>query len=252
MKQSAAGIRVSVVMATYNGEKYIRQQLESILKNLTEEDELIITDDGSSDRTISILKEYPEAPIRYLEGPRKGVMKNFEHGIRAAQGRIIVLSDQDDIWKEDKLTCLLEDFACEKNMAVVHDVSVVDEAGNMMLSSFFHYRGSRSGVWKNLLKNSYLGCTMAFRREMKDKILPIPTDPGIPDQWHDQWIGLVCNCYGNVFFDRRILGAYRRHGENKSSLHHGSVRQMLYSRVKMTLFLISRFAGRKRIGRGYE
>ncbi len=247
MNKSAAGIRVSVVMATYNGEKYIRQQLESILKNLTEEDELIVTDDGSSDQTVSILKEYTGVPIRYLTGPGKGVMKNFEHGIRAAQGRIVVLSDQDDVWEEDKISCLLEDFASEKTKAVVHDVAVVDEAGNIMMPSFFHFRGSRSGVWKNLLKNSYLGCAMAFRGEMKEKILPIPTDPGIPDQWHDQWIGLLCDCYGDVFFDQRVLGHYRRHGENKSSFHHGSVKQMLYSRIKMALLLISRRAGRKRI-----
>ena len=107
---------ISVCMATYNGEKYIEKQLDSILKNLTNEDELIISDDGSTDNTIDILNKYAKKykQIVLLEGPRKGVIKNFEYALKYAKKDIIFLSDQDDEWEQDKVEKVIREFNKER------------------------------------------------------------------------------------------------------------------------------------------
>lgn len=95
---------ISVCVATYNGEKYLQEQLDSILIQLAPDDELIISDDFSTDKTRSILDSYRADPrIKLLEGPQKGIIKNFEHAINQASGDLIFLADQDDVWLPDKV-----------------------------------------------------------------------------------------------------------------------------------------------------
>ena len=98
-------IRCSIVMATYNGEQYIKEQIDSILINMKENDELIISDDGSKDKTKQIIAEYQnkDKRIKLIDGPHKGVKQNFANAIEKANGKYIFLSDQDDIWKKDKI-----------------------------------------------------------------------------------------------------------------------------------------------------
>ena len=102
--------RISVAMVSYNGEKYIRQQLDSILTQLIPQDEIIISDDGSTDRTKEIIEEYQkrDSRIRLIEGPGRGVKKNVEHVLKQCRGEIIFLADQDDIWKPEKVKKVLE------------------------------------------------------------------------------------------------------------------------------------------------
>lgn len=92
-------------MATFNGGRYLREQLDSILNQLTLEDELIISDDGSTDETCQIIKEYTQLDnrIKFVEGPRKGVIANFNHAIQQSKGDIIFLADQDDVWLPNKV-----------------------------------------------------------------------------------------------------------------------------------------------------
>lgn len=240
-------IRVSVAMATYNGEAYIKQQLESIIANITEEDEIVISDDGSKDNTIDIILFYSKQcnNIKLIKGPGKGVMKNFENAISHTRGQYIFLADQDDVWLKNKVEETLALFDSDKVKAVVNDVAVIDKNQKIMLPSFFKYRKSRGGVLHNIVRNSYLGCAMCFKAEMKSRILPIPESGLMSDQWHDQWIGLLCDYYGQVCFTHKILGYYRRHGGNKSSMERGSVRQMIVNRVIITRCLIKRIKGSK-------
>ena len=100
--------KVSVAMASFNGEKYISTQIKTILENLTENDELVISDDGSTDGTRRIIEGFNDSRIRLLEGPKQGVKKNFENAIRNCSGKYIFLSDQDDVWmcgKRASATC---------------------------------------------------------------------------------------------------------------------------------------------------
>ena len=90
--------KISVAMATYNGEKYIKKQIESILINLNKDDELIISDDGSKDKTLDIIKSIKDKRIKIISGPKQGVIKNFENALNNCTGEYIFLSDQDDIW----------------------------------------------------------------------------------------------------------------------------------------------------------
>ena len=148
--------KISVAMATYNGEKYIKEQIDSILVNLEKNDELIISDDGSTDNTINIIKSYKDNRIILLNGPRKGVKQNFANAISYATGKYIFLSDQDDIWMKNKVKKVLDVFDKEQAMLIVHDAIVFDNDTNKVIfNSFFKYRNSGSGVIKNIIKNTY-------------------------------------------------------------------------------------------------
>ena len=224
--------KVSVVMATYNGEKYIREQIESILENLGEQDELIISDDCSKDSTRSIINEYilKDKRIKLLDGPKDGIKQNFANGIKNTTGKYIFLSDQDDIWKEDKVQSVVDIFEKEKVKLVIHDAQIVDENLKVADESFFKYRNSGSGIFKNIWKNTYIGCCIAFDSSIRDKILPIPNDI----EMHDQWIGIIAEMEGKVSFVNKVLILYRRHGDNNSQMKHYGILKM----IKNRLFLI--------------
>ena len=225
-------IRVSVAMVTFNGERYIREQITSVMRQLQAQDELVISDDGSADHTVDIIKEYQkkDARIRLFRGLGRGIKKNVEHAIRCTRGRYIFLADQDDIWMEHKVERVLEAFERKKAMVVIHDAAVFegDNPQQIEIESFFRFRGSRAGVWKNMLKNSYIGCCMAFRRELKEIILPIPNQI----EMHDQWIGILGDsAAGKSCFLPDTLLLYRRHGDNNSSMKHYGFGKMLRNRL---------------------
>lgn len=215
---------VSVAMATYNGEKYIKEQIESILVNLKESDELVISDDCSSDNTIKIIKAFNDSRIKIVKGPKLGVKKNFENAIKNTKNEIIFLADQDDIWDKNKVKIVLKNFDDSTNL-VIHDAIVVDKNLKKIENSFYKLRNSKKGFIKNLYKNSYIGCCMAFRRNYLDKILPIPNNI----EMHDQWIGLKIK-QKNVKFINNKLIKYRRHDNNVSELIHHSVFIMIKNR----------------------
>jgi glycosyltransferase involved in cell wall biosynthesis len=226
-------MRISVALAAYNGALYIRQQLDSILDNLSAEDEIVISDDGSTDGTLAIIEEYraKDTRILLLTGPGDGVIANFEHAIAGCRGDYIFLADQDDLWMPDKMEKVMRVFADPKVFLVIHDAKVMNaDLSGTLMESFFAYRGSKPGVWANLLKNRYMGCCMAFRKELIPKILPIPRD--IP--MHDQWIGLLSDhYYGNSVFLQDVLLYYRRHADAVSDFEHNSAAVMLQNRIKI-------------------
>lgn len=240
-------ISVSVAMAAYNGERYIKEQIESILSQLKASDELIVSLDPSTDRTEKILQEIGQrdARVHLIYGKGKGLIKNFENAIRHCKRDIIFLADQDDVWKADKVTSVLECFQNKKTMVVMHDAEIVDASMQCVCRSFMEKRGSRTGIFKNIIKNSYIGCCMAFRKEMKPYILPFPKR--IP--MHDQWIGLVGEMTGVNVMTRNVLISYRRHGDNVSAEHHSSIIQMLRWRVTLILNLC-RFYRTYKSGKG--
>ena len=118
--------RVSVAMTSYNGEKYIHKQLSSILSNLGNNDEVVISDDGSTDNTRSIVEKFDDPRVKLIIGPQKGLVKNFEYAIRCCSGEYIFLCDQDDVWYNNKIDKVLDVFSKTNSILVEHDAVVVD------------------------------------------------------------------------------------------------------------------------------
>ncbi|MDE7311097.1 MAG: glycosyltransferase family 2 protein [Eubacterium sp.] len=232
--------RVSVAMAVYNGEAYLEEQLDSILRQLGGRDEIVISDDGSTDRTLRIVRSYArsDARIRLVYGQGKGTKQNIANAIAHADGAYIFLADQDDVWMPNKVERVLAVFREKKCHVVVHDCIVTDaERKQVIYPSFFAYRGSGAGVWRNLWKNKYIGCCMALRRELVPYILPIPDDI----QMHDQWIGILNDRHkGGCVFLKEPLLYYRRHQGTVSDFGRNTVPVM----IKNRLLLLRRLAGR--------
>lgn len=202
---------VSVCMATYNGAPFIRQQIDSILPQLGEQDEIVFSDDGSSDETLSIIASYEDKRFRIVSNGRFGSpAKNFEHGLMHCTGRLIFLADQDDVWVDTKM--LRMKHCLQSFDLVLTDCSIINEHNEKILDSFFIRQKSRRGLLTNLVRNSYMGCCMAFHRKILDYVLPFPANL----KAHDQWIGLVAEKYYSVHFLPEPLVQYRRHGRNYS------------------------------------
>lgn len=200
-------------MATYNGERYIKEQLDSILPQIGEDDEIIISDDSSTDKTVDIIKSYQDDRIIILEKQTfKSAIFNFENALKYAKGDYIFLSDQDDKWEKNKLQRMCEELT--KYDLVVCDCHWFGPQTNGIVSNF-EFRNAGKGIVKNIIKNGYLGNCMAFRRVVLKKALPFPKD--IP--MHDIWIGLVANLYFNVCFLNERLSFWRRHDDNTTKLN---------------------------------
>lgn len=233
-------IRISVALASYNGEKYIKEQLDSILKNLSRQDEIVISDDGSTDSTLDILKEYQngEIPLKVVKGPQKGIKQNIGEALKHCRGQYIFLADQDDVWTDDKVKTVMSYLGQDGCNLVCHDAKVMDASLKTMIKpSFFSYRGSKAGIWNNFLKNRYMGCCMAFGRSLLPVILPIPDEI----EMHDQWIGIINDIKGghSRFIEDKLL-FYRRHDANVSDFSHGTVLQMLGKRYRLFRALVRR------------
>ena len=227
---------ISVAMTACNGEDYIEEQLASILPQLGENDEVIVSVDPSDDMTFPILCEAAakDPRIRVTEGPGRGPVKNVENALIRCGGKFIFLADQDDVWLPGKVEKVMT--ALSGSTLVLHDAKIVDEALNETEPSYMHWRGSRKGVGANIWKNSYIGCCMAFRRELLDHALPFPDD--LP--MHDQWLGLMAEKHGSVRFLRTPLLLYRRHGNTVTKDKRSGPARMLRWRAAITKEVIRR------------
>lgn len=226
---------ISVCMATYNGERYVAEQIRSILPQLEESDELIVSDDGSTDNTICIVQSFNDTRIKILHNKKNGIIRNFENALCNALGDYIFLCDQDDVWLPDKVketVSFLQKYDC-----VVSDCKVTDENLHVITESFFKQRRSGKGFWKNMYENSYLGCCMAFRRTVLDIVLPFPHQIAM----HDIWIGLNVELHGSSFFLKKPLILYRRHGDNASPSSEKSHYPITYRLSYRILFVYCLF-----------
>ena len=204
--------RISVCMAVYNGEAYIYEQLTSILATLSADDEIIISDDGSSDRTVELIKSFNDRRIRIYFNSFHNHILNFEFALTQAQGDYIYLSDQDDVWVKDKVSIM--NHYLESYDLVCSDCIPTNENLMPILDSYTSRNiKQRHGFLNNLYKNNYLGCCMAFRREVLKYALPFPKNLIT----HDTWIGLVAELYGKTIFIEDKLLYFRRHSKNTST-----------------------------------
>jgi hypothetical protein len=167
------------------------------------------------------------------------VTSNFENAIKHTQNELIFLSDQDDIWKPEKVETIKSYY--ERNpkiQMIMSDITVVDSEIKTTIESFYEFRGSRSGVIKNIVKNSYIGCAMSFRKELKAQILPIPRK--VP--MHDMWIGLVADMNKSALLIPEKLIYYRRHDETVTSVENtSSLMEKILWRFQISTLLFKSF-----------
>ena len=234
---------ISVCMATCNGERYLQAQLDSVLVQLNAGDELVIADDCSIDGTLALIEQRSDPRIRLLPGKQRlGVVANFERALCAARGEYVFLCDQDDVWLPNKRALLIEALASAD--LVVSDCRVTDGMLAVTAPSFFAQRRSGPGLLRNLWRNSFLGCCMAFRRSLLARALPFPR--GLP--MHDTWLGLVASATGRVRFVDAPTLLYRRHAASVSPTggrsHFGPLAQLAH-RVRFAAALCARLISLK-------
>jgi glycosyltransferase involved in cell wall biosynthesis len=198
-------------MATWNGEAYIVQQLESILSQLGPFDELIVSDDGSTDKTLEILESYSEK-IRVVAVSRVGgVVKNFERALSSAKNPIIILSDQDDVWLPGKVD-LIRNCLSRAEMLITN-ADVVDSTLASMNCDLFDFVKFRRGFINNFISPKYVGCCMAFHKKILDIALPFPSNI----QWHDWYLSLIGELLYTVECSPVKTLLFRRHSTNSSN-----------------------------------
>lgn len=225
---------ISVCIATYNGEKYIEEQIASILPQLKENDEIIISDDYSTDKTIQVLTKINSKKIKIFKNQgEKGYTSNFENAIKQAKGNYIFLCDQDDVWLPNKIEVCMQ-YLLKYDM-VISDAIVVDHNMKTIEPSFFAIRNTKHGFINNLIKFSYLGCCLSFRKELLKKILPFPPNHTLCT--HDNWISIVALAFYKVKVLNIPLIKYRRHSNNTSS---GGIKKTttLFFKIKYRCYLI--------------
>lgn len=230
---------LSVCMATRNGSHYIREQLESILTQLGADDELIISDDASTDNTLDVLRSYQDARIRILTDNKfQSPIKNFENALRRARGQIVILSDQDDVWLPGRLDLIHERLDEESGRVslIMMDGEIIDADGNRLEESIFSVNRVGAGILKNIYDNTYTGCCLAFTRPLLEIALPFPQR--VP--MHDMWLGILAEIFGRVEFVPVKTICYRRHNANTSFIRP-SVYEQISRRVFLSLNLLKRY-----------
>lgn len=237
---------ISVCMAARNGEQFIGIQIASILPQLAESDELVIVDDASDDGTIAIIEAFRDKRIRIVRHEHnRGVIRTFNCALQEAKGEIIFLTDQDDVWREDKVAKFMEVFRTRPDItAAMSDLAITDACGKIMSGPKFASRHFHQGVLHTLARNQYQGGAMAFRRSLLEYCLPFPNNIPV----HDAWIGLVNQLVGKTAFIPEPLLFYRRHAGNCSPDKHATIPQMMRWRwalaKNLVLFVCREWRGR--------
>lgn len=236
-------LAVSVCMATWNGSRFLQEQLTDILSQLTHHDELVVVDDGSFDATMDILEhaaaEASHTRVRiYRNDKNIGAIRTFERALGMAEKDLVFLSDQDDRWLPHKVCKIERAFATHPEVTlVISDTQIIDATGTVTAASWTSRRLFHPGTLANVVKNRFLGCTMAFRRSSLEYCLPFPPDTPM----HDQWIGTLHSIFGSILFLPESLMQYRRHDDNATNLHRASVMQMLRWRTNLSRNLLVRY-----------
>lgn len=223
---------ISVCMATYNGGKYIKEQLDSILCQIGKNDEVIISDDGSADNTTEIISSLNDSRINLLRFNRDKtgllpinlVTTNFENALSHASGDIIFMADQDDVWRKDKVKVCLDYLINQGYDYVVSDCYVTDSDLNIVSNTRFDGSFTKNR-WKALVSPTpYQGCCAAFKRKVLEKALPFPKQI----QSHDRWIGYIASFKFKYRIIPENLIYYRRHNNNTSTATSKSTSSLYY------------------------
>jgi len=221
---------VSIILSTYNGEQYIKTQLESLINQTYKNIEIIITDDASLDTTLEILKTYANkyANIFLLQHSNNvGYIKNFERGIKKAKGNFIALSDQDDWWYPEKIEELMNAI---KNYDLVYcDSFFVDKNLQPMNTRFSKIKNmiSEKKTISLIIDNSVSGHAMLFKKSLFNSAYPFPET--LP---HDWWLAFVATTGNGIKYIDKALVKYRHHDSNLIASSSKKVKNIRKNRIE--------------------
>lgn len=235
-------VRASIVMAVYNGEKYIKEQLDSIIVMLGENDEIVISYDESSDSTYEIVMQYKENDKRikvFKNELKKGTGGNFQNAVNHCNGKYIFFADQDDVWLDDKINYVVKELEESGKAFAVHDGFITDKNLNIIGQPLFGGNKISTNPFRIWIKNRgiTLGCCEAFRSEYLPLICPFPNDD------HDVWSITICSIVGGIHVIYKPLILHRIHGGNVSKEHRRPIliaivgRLVLMARILRRLFV---------------
>lgn len=220
---------VSIAMSTYNGEAFLKEQLDSILNQTYKNLEIIISDDSSTDNTVEIIKEYQSKDSRIILSQNEkniGFVKNFEKAISLCSGEYIALCDQDDVWKTNKIELFVSQI--KENTLIYSNASLIDKNSKEKNKNFIKETNIRK--WDSnipfLLYNVISGNTMMFKKELLTHILPFPSNI----TYHDFWIAFVASTCGTITYTREPMIFYRKHSEqvtfSKKQTHKNYIQKL--------------------------
>lgn len=219
---------LSVLLATYNGERFLREQLDSLIRQSYKNFQVYIRDDGSSDNTIAIIQEYMDKyGDKFIlvedDVSNRGPMNSFMYLLSVVDSDYYMFCDQDDVWLENKIQDSIEKIQVIERLnpgkpVMVHtDLRIVDENLNVLSRSFWNWRKFNVDLnkHKNFVPfgNVFTGCTMIINNAVKAHAFPLPEFASM----HDQWIGLVAVKFGIVDNIKAQTILYRQHGGNVCS-----------------------------------
>ena len=215
--------KIDILLATYNGEKYVGEQIESILTQTYKNINLIISDDKSQDNTRKIIEEYAKKDQRitiFFQEENLGYIKNFEFLIKQVKSNYFMLSDQDDVWLPEKVEKSIKKLKEENADLVFGDLEVVDQSLYTIYSSFGDFMKLNRKIKKcknsyemNYLYNCVTGCTLLAKSKTIQDFMPIPANSKYVV--HDHWIALMTSLHGKLAYIPEKLIKYRQHGDNQ-------------------------------------
>lgn len=214
--------KIDILLATYNGEKFVKEQIESILNQTYENFNLIISDDASTDNTLNILEEYEKKDTRikvFKKEKNEGLIANFEFLLKNVTSDYFMFSDQDDIWKKDKIEKSINKLKEENSGLVYTDLEIVDEELNVIYPSYWKYKQIYKKIiqYNNFealyLNNFVTGCTILAKSKYIKDILPLPRNSKFV--LHDYWTALIISAKDKISYVEEPTIQYRQHKNNR-------------------------------------
>lgn len=236
-------MKISVCISVCNGANFIERQLSSILAQSYLPDELVLVDDCSDDTSLEICARLIEntsiSCLIIANEERRGVNGSFEKAIKATTGDIIVFSDQDDLWFNNRLQLVAEFFKNNPTANLLHLNAYIERDGKVLSQTVLDVYPPTYSIFKNIIHNRFTGCQIAIRRPMLALCLPFPDNSTC---YYDHWISMVALMNRNVYFLNAPVGYYCRHEANLTGFERTrSIVATSFARLKLITKLIGHF-----------
>ncbi len=235
--------KISVAIAVFSGERYLEEQIDSILMQLEPQDEIVVSYDPSHDKSWEILEKYRETSdqIKIYVNNSPGLSNNFENAMKRCTGDYIFISDQDDRWDAKKRESVVNAFIMNDVDMIIHNGVHTEPNGEISSQPFFSMHRIGPGKIRNILRPRFSGCCIAFKVELLKVMLPIPNSIGA----YDHWVGIVGEFFGKIYYLDDILLYHRLHDANVTPRHKRSIFVIIKARASLVHELI----GRLKIGK---